>query len=77
MITDKDTSDEFKDDYNKRKAEYEKEESKEFYRDILKNAIRGMKELSEEDKNRHTQFLNNASYEELEKLFDSLISNTK
>ncbi|MBD5589334.1 hypothetical protein [Clostridium botulinum] len=77
VITDKNTSDDFKKDYNKRKAEFKKEESKEFYRDILKNAIRGMKELSEEDKNRHMEFLDNTSYEELGKLFDSLMSNAK
>lgn len=72
VITDKDTSDEFKKDYNKRK-----EESKEFYKDILKNALKGMKELTEEDKNKHMQFLDKASYEELEKLFDSLMRNVK
>ncbi|HCL4447172.1 TPA: hypothetical protein N2D16_002777 [Clostridium botulinum] len=77
IITDKDTSDEFKADYNKRKAEFEKEESKNFYRDVLKNALNGMKELSEEDKNKHMKFLDKASYEELENLFDSLMKNTK
>lgn len=77
VITDKDTSDEFKADYNKRKAEFKKEESKNFYRDILKNALNVMKELSEEDKNKHIQFLDKASYEELESLFDSLMKNIK
>ncbi|APH20872.1 TPA: hypothetical protein ACXDAY_002225 [Clostridium botulinum] len=77
IITDKNTSDEFKADYNKRKAEFKKEESKEFYRHILKNAIRSMKELSEEDRDKHMQFLDNTSYEELEKLFDTLMKNTK
>lgn len=77
IVTDKDTSDEFKNDYNKRKAEHEKNSTKEMYKSMLKNAIDFTKDLSEEQRNKYIQEIENSSYEKLEKLMNTLMKNVK
>lgn len=77
VITDTDTSDEFKDNYNKRKEEYEKESLKEMYKSILKNAIDHTKDLSQEQRTKYTREIEDSSYEDLENLFNSLMKNVK
>lgn len=75
VITDTDTSDDFKAEYIKRKLEYEKEETKVWYMKILKNAIAEHKELSKGQSDKYLQELENSSYEELEDLVSKLIKN--
>lgn len=77
VITDIDTTVEFKDNYNEREEKYNQEEIKEMYKSILKNAIDHTKDLSEEQRNKYIQELKDSSYEELENLFKSLMKNVK
>lgn len=78
IITEKDTSDEFKQDYDKRKAQYEKEEIEKWYKDILSNVVKERKDLNDEQKNGYLQKINNEwSYEELETLMNSLLGKCK
>lgn len=77
IITDTNTTDEFKDNYNKRKEEYEKESIKDLYKSILKSAIDYTKDLSEEQKNKYIQEIEDSSYEELKNLYKSLMKNCK
>ena len=72
IITNKDTTDEFKHDYDKRKAEYHKQETEKWYRQGLTNVIKEHKDLNENQKNKCIEEIANASYEELESLMDSL-----
>jgi hypothetical protein len=76
-ITDIDTSDEFKDDYNKRKEEHEKQELKEFYKDILLSALSHIKDLTDEDRLLQKESINSFSFEELEQLFGHLMKKLK
>lgn len=76
IITDKDTTDEFKQDYDKRKAEYQKEEAEQWYKQVLNNVIKKHEDLNEEQKSNYLQKINNEwSFEELESLMDSLFKN--
>ncbi|QUH21754.1 hypothetical protein [Alkaliphilus sp. B6464] len=77
VVTDADTSDEFRVNYDKRKVEYEKDLTKEMYKSILKNAIDHAKDLSEEQRNKYMQELEDSSYEELENLINVLMESVK
>jgi hypothetical protein len=78
IITDKDTSVEFKADYKKRQAQYEKEETEKWYKGILSNVIKEHKDLNNEQKDGYLQKINNEwSYEELETLMNSLMGKCK
>jgi hypothetical protein len=77
IITDIDTSNEFKNDYDKRKELHTKESTKEMYKSMLKSAISEIKDLSEMQKEKHIKELENSSYEELEKLINVLMKNIK
>jgi hypothetical protein len=71
------TSDEFKADHEKRKEEYHREETKQWYIKILTNFIEDKKDLSEERRSGYLEEINNSSYEELEKLVTALFKNAK
>ena len=72
-ISDIDTSDEFKEIYRNKKEEYEFNENKQVYRNILKNVINTNENLSYKVKNEYISCVDNSSYEELKDLFDSLM----
>jgi phosphoribosylformylglycinamidine (FGAM) synthase PurS component len=76
-ITDIDTSDEFKADYDRREEEYERNSVKEMYISILTNCINDSSKISEEDKGVYIKDLESKTYEELEELFGVLMKNTK
>lgn len=77
IITDKDTSEEFKTDYEQRKAEYQKEETEKWYRQGLINVIKEHKDLNKEQKENCIQEIENASYEKLEELMKALFNNSE
>lgn len=78
VITETDTSDEFKQDYDKRKAEYQKKETENWYKDILCDVIKEHKDLTNEQKEGYFNKINNEwSYEELEHLMEGLLSKCK
>lgn len=72
-ISDIDTSDEFKTNYRDRKAKYEKEEMKQWYKQVLSNVVKDNKELNVEKRNNFLQQIEDSSYEELENLVSILI----
>lgn len=74
IITDKDTTNEFKADYIKRKEEYKKEETKQFYIDILSNAILQNDTITTTEREYHLNNIKNYKYEVLEDLFKSLMN---
>lgn len=75
IITNKDTSDNFKADYEQRKIQYEKEETEKWYRQGLTNVIKEHKDLNEKQRNKFIKEIENASYEELEDLMKALFKN--
>jgi hypothetical protein len=77
IVTSADTSDKFKDNYNKRKEEYNQKSIENMYREILNNVINDSEKLTEEQKNEHKQDIENSSFEELEKLMNILIKGDK
>jgi len=74
-ITDTDTSDEFKSDYNERKSKYEIESGKELYKSMLRNAIAHAKDMSEEQRSKFTQEIEESSYDKLENLVKTIMEN--
>ena len=77
-ITEKDTTDEFKKDYEKRKEEYKRKDTENFYKKILSDMVKVHKDLNEEEKNVYLQKINNEwAFEELEHLINSLVNKIK
>lgn len=76
-ITDIDTTDEFKTNYVNRKTQYEKEETKQWYKQLLNNVVRVANDLTEEQKTGLLQSTENISYEELEGLVNTLFGKLK
>lgn len=74
IISDKDTTDEFKAEYNKRKEEHEKQEAEDFERGILSNFIRECKNLDKEQEQALVETLKSLSSEELNKMYKKLMS---
>ena len=77
IITDIDTTDEFKADSDKRNEEYEKAQMKEWYKTISKNAIRSIEDIDDKQRNKYINVIENSSYEELEILVNTLLKNNK
>lgn len=73
VITDTDTSNEFKTDYCNRKEQHGKEETQKWFRETLIKVITDNKDLSLEQSNKFLQQIEDSSYEELENLINSLI----
>lgn len=70
IITDKDTTESFKQDYLKRKEEYSKMQSAELYRDILSTIIEKKYALDEAKRNDLLNNINSLSYEQLNYIFN-------
>ena len=66
IISDTNTSDEFKEEYKNMKIKHERNENKEMYLKILKNVINSNDKLSDEEKSECIVCVENSSYEELE-----------
>lgn len=78
IVTENDTSDEYKTDYDKRKEQYKKQEEEQLYKEILSDVIKEHKDLNDEQKSGYLQKINNEwSYEELETLMNSLLGKYK
>lgn len=74
IITDKDTTDEFKQNYEKRKTEHKHEEVEKWYKDVLSRITKNNKDLTNEQKHNYLQKINTEwSFEELEMLMESLM----
>ena len=74
IITDRDTTDEFKKDYIKKKEDFAKKEKDMLYRDLLLSALEQMEDLSENQKRAFEEEETNCSYERLEELITALMS---
>lgn len=71
-ISEKDTTDEFKKNYVKRKEELTKKKIDKLNRDILKNFIRGQEDLSEEKRSIYLKQIEQDSSKNIEKLIEAL-----
>lgn len=69
-ITDKDTTESFKQDYLKRKVDYEKTQREELYRDLLTSMVEKKYADDKEKRNLLLKDINNFSYEELDYIFN-------
>lgn len=74
-ISDIDTTNEYKEEYIKRKQIHEHNENRNIYIKILKNVVNSNEELSDEYKKQYITYLENATYEELEQLIKNLFNN--
>lgn len=75
VVTDNDTSDKFKIDYNLKLKEYKKEQKIQFNKEILTNFIDTQKDIDKEEKNRLIEYINNYTNEEREFLVKRLFEN--
>lgn len=71
-ITSTDTSEEFKQNYDKIKEEYRRGERKRFIQEVLTDIINMQSDLNDLQKHKYTQEINDSSYEELDDLFKKL-----
>lgn len=65
IVSDKDTTESFKQDYLKRKEDYENTQREELYRDLLTAVIEKKYALDEEKRNRLLKDIDKLSYEQL------------
>lgn len=72
IITDKDTTEEFKQEYRNRKEKQIRKDTEDFYRNGLSNIIESQKNLDIIHRNLYLDEIKNATYEELEELMQHL-----
>jgi hypothetical protein len=77
IITEIDTAEDFKKQYNDKKEEYKKISLIKMYKTILTNVIMNSKDLTENIKATYIQEVENSSLEKLENLFKSVIETSK
>lgn len=70
IISDKDTTESFKQDYLKRKKDYEKTQREELYRDLLTSMVEKKYADNDEKRNFLLKDIDNLSYEELDYIFN-------
>lgn len=73
IVSDIDTTEDFKIEYNKRKEEYEKASTKKMYVSILKNVIESIEDLTKNQKDKYLLDIENSSYEELENYMNNIM----
>jgi len=73
-ILDKDTTEEFKQDYLRRKTEYERKQAENWYRDILITATEKLPEITKDEKELMIKEINTYSYEKLEEIVNQIFS---
>lgn len=73
IITEKDTTEEYKINYRNEKDEYVKKKTSEFYRKCLKNSIDSF-DISKDKKTEYKKTINNLSYEDLEMYMSTLFN---
>lgn len=74
IVTENDTSDEFKIDYDKRKVQHMREETESWYKKVLSNVIKSKEDLDTKRKDILIQQIEDSSYEELDTLMHTLMS---
>lgn len=74
IITDKDTTNEFKQEYIEKKEKQIRKNTKDFYRKVLSNIIKKQKDLDIVNRNLYLNEIKNATYEELEDLMKELFN---
>lgn len=77
IITDIDTTEDFKQNYDKTKEECNREEFKRFSREILTDVINKMDNLDNGIKHKYIKEIDNSSYEQLQELFSALCNGVK
>lgn len=73
IITEKDTTEEYKINYRNEKDEYAKKKTSEFYRKCLKNSIDSFN-ISKDKRAEYKNTINNLSYEDLEIMYMSIFN---